>query len=233
MIRRRLALLFVALLSIASARADSDSDYAAGQFSKVPPQVRSELKLELEDSQAFIAKIRLATHSVAQDSSIPLSEILSVYDAAATQAKKFLYDERMAAEKATLSHWMGREKSITAAEALQGLRSAIALPDRSIPELLKRSTELFAIATLARRKLSIKASEADWIFVAGLALDADSQSGETFFEMYLESPEAKALRYRAEALQCLERDYRRQYGTQLPKDIADRLKRLKSPAKAH
>jgi hypothetical protein len=219
------------LLLAAPALADSSVEYSWGNYAKVPSEVKKEMTAGFHESQEFIATMRLATSSFAQDRSIPLQHLLSVYDSAASQAKKFHYDERMNAEKAEVSDWLGREQKVTSSEALSALDAALKLPEVSVPELTKKSSRLFALALLARRKILAEKADPEWYFIAGKSLDADTGSGDAFLELYLEQQGQKGAPHRTEALAMIEKVYQRRYDGELPVEIRTKLKRWKSASK--
>ncbi len=210
------------------ARAGSVEEYSAGNYSGVIPEVRRELTLGLKSSQEFIARIRLATNSFAQQSGVSLEELLSVYDAGVAQAKTYRYDQRMTTERAEVSRWLAREQKIAPSEALAAVNEAVKWPEVSIEELTKKSSRLFALALLARRRILSESVDPEWYFVAGKALDADTGSGEAFLELYLEQPDSKNASHRSEAVATVERVYQRRYEGAIPAELRLKLKRWKS-----
>jgi len=208
--------------------ADSVSEYASGHYARIPAEVKKEMAVGFEESQEFLARHRLATNSFAQDLRVSLQELLSVYDAGAAQAKKFRYDERMVAERAEVADWLAREQKLSAGEALAAVTDTVKWTEESDAELTKKSSRLFALALLARRRLISKKVDPEWHFVAGKALDADTGSGDAFLEIYLEQPNAKVLPHRAEALEMIEKVYQRRYGGALPLEIRAKVRRWKS-----
>ncbi len=226
--RKIVASLSVILtLAAAPAVADSVAEYSAGRYAKVPAEVKKEMASGFQESQEYIARLRLATNSFAQDRSIALQELLSVYDAGSAQAKKFQYDERMSVERAEVSDWLGREQKVSPAEALSTLEAAAKWPEETVMELTKKSSRLFALALLARRKILEEKADPEWYFVAGKALDADTGSGDAFLEIYLEQPNLAQLPHRAEAVLMIEKVYERRYDGDIPADVKARLKRWK------
>jgi hypothetical protein len=218
----------VLLLGAAPALADSATEYSWGNYVKVPAEVKKEMAAGFHDSQEFIATVRLATNSFVQDRSINLQELLSVYDSAAAQAKKFHYDERIVAEKAEVSDWLGREQKVSASEATSALESTLKWPEVSVPDLTKKSSRLFALALLARRNLLAEKADPEWYFVAGKTLDADTGSGDAFLELYLEQPSLAQLPHREDAVAMIEKVYQRRYDGEIPAKLKSRLKHWKS-----
>ena len=210
--------------------ANSVSEYSSGNYAKVPAEVKKEMAAGFEESQQFLARHRLATNSFAQDLRVSLQELLSVYDAGTAQAKKFLYDERMVTERAEVADWLAREQKLGAAEALAAVNDTVKWPEESVAELTKKSSRLFSLGILARRRILSEKVDPEWYFVAGKALDADTGSGDAFLELYLEQPNAKDLPHRAEALPMIEKVYQRRYDGALPPEIRTKLKRWKSAA---
>ena len=109
-LQRMTVAFFLTVFSLVASHAGAgESDpssfarYAAGNFSQVPGAVRSELAGRLEDSSAFLSRVRLATNSFAQDPAIALSELLSVYDAAAAPAATFGYGDRIRSERGAVA----------------------------------------------------------------------------------------------------------------------------------
>lgn len=188
--------------------ADSFKHYAEGHYSEVLSSVRVEMTEKLSDSSGFLTRLRLATNSFAQDANIPLEEMKITYDAAHAQADKWGYGERVKAEKAEVLKWLSREKSLSSDEVLKTLRDAMAQPRDSVEKILRLSTRIFALSLLARRKLSLSIVEPEWYFIAGKAVEADTQSGRIFFESYLS--QSKNVKYRAEAQRELESIKRRE-----------------------
>lgn len=233
-LQRMTVAFFLTVFSLVGSHAgagESDSlsfaRYAAGNFSQVPGAVRSELAGRLEDSSAFLSRVRLATNSFAQDPAIALSELLSVYDAAAAPAATFGYGDRIRSERGAVADLAKKEAGLTPASALQELDAALAIPRDGLPNILRRSTRIFAVTLVARRKIVSAPAEREWLFVAGKAVDADTRSGEAFLEAYLEVPDSKGLSHRGEALRLLERAYRDQDGPRLTAEHAARIRKLR------
>jgi hypothetical protein len=188
-----------------SARGEASfKEYSEGRFAKALEAVRTELAGELADSSSFMTRIRIATHSFAQDSSIPLKDLLAVYAAAGESAEKYGYSERIKAEQEALVEWFKAEGKAKPEAVLASLKKAISSPRNDLAEIRARSSQLFAIGCLARRRSIMGDRDPEWLYVAAEALQADSKSGADFFEAYLESAKTKKLRYRQEAKTTLE-----------------------------
>ena len=131
-------------------------------------------------------------------------EMKKTYDSAQAQANRWGYGDRIKAEQAELKTLVSRESTLSSEEALKNLSKAVALPKDSIDKILKRSTKIFAISIVARRKLIKPQADPEWFFVAGKAIQADTQSGRVFFERYLAQPKGVVLKHRVEAQKELE-----------------------------
>lgn len=199
------------LIQVSSVRADSSfMEYAQGRFSKALESVRSELSGEIADSSAFMTRVRIATHSFAQDPTIPFKDLLLTYEVAAGSADRYGYSERLRDEQAAMAEWFGKEGLPKPEDVLISLKKAIALPRGDVDQIRKRSAQLFAIGCLARRRSLVGDRDAEWLFVAARALEADTKSGYDFFVAYLESHQAKRLRHHKEAKTEVERIRREQ-----------------------
>lgn len=192
------------LLARAAQGSESFKEYARSNYAQVLRAVRSEMAGSLEDSSAFLTRLRLATNSFAQDSKISFEEMKSTYESAQKQANQWGYGERILTEKQELGALVSREGTLSSEEALQKLREAVALPRGSLEKILKRSTKIFSLSIVARRKLTRPQVDPEWFFVAGKAVEADTQSGQIFFESYLAQSTTVKLKYRAEAQKELE-----------------------------
>lgn len=201
----------------------SFEEYGAGNYKQALQRLREEFRTPQADSSEFLSRLRMATNIFAQQPSVSVQEILSLYEVASAPATALGYGERVSAEKKVITEFFGPGKSWEVASALTVLNATLKIKKTSDSAVLTRSVKLFALGILARRNTHEKPEEQDWLFVAGKALDADSDSGEFFLEQYLSDSKAKTFKFRKEAFAIIDAYYRREYGKRVPDDVRQKL----------
>jgi hypothetical protein len=221
------AAMLAALPAIMFSQEASFVEYARGNYPLTISFVAKEIKAELSESIRFISRLRLATNSFAQCSSIQLNELLQVYEAARQNADKFYYGERLKTEEREVLFWLQKEKSIKADAILEEVEKVVIWPEESISELTLKSSRLFALSLLARRKCLVPDADVEWFFLAGKAIEEDTGSGDVFFEIYLENTQGSNAPHRVEAIKYCEQIYRERNKGKLPAFQAQKIKRWK------
>jgi hypothetical protein len=202
-------------------------EYARGNYPLTITFVAKEIKAELNESIRFISRLRLATNSFAQCSSIHLNELLQVYKAARHNADKFHYGERLKTEEREVLFWLKEEKSIKADAVLEEVEKVMRWPEESISELTLKSSRLFALALLARRRCLAPDADVEWFFLAGKAIEEDTGSGDVFFELYLENTQGSNAPHRMDAIKYYEQIYKERNNGKLSAFHAQKIKHWK------
>jgi hypothetical protein len=202
-------------------------EYARSNYPLTISFVTKEIKAEMNDSIRFISRLRLATNSFAQCSSIQLNEILQVYEAARHNADKFHYGERLKTEEREVLFWLKEEKNMKADAILEEVEKVVKWPEESISELTLKSSRFFALALLARRKCLAPDADVEWFFLAGKAIEEDTGSGDIFFEHYLENTQGSNAPHRMEAIKYCEQIYKQRNNGKLSAFHAQKIKHWK------
>jgi len=207
---------------------DSNELYSKGKYLDALRATAVELNKPLPNSAAFLSRLRLATTIFSQELEIPLSELISVYEAAKKQATKFNYKERVDAEEEAVSDIFSNKKEKTLKEVEDEIDKDLSLKKKD-QTLLKGSTDLFALTLWLTRRTQSDTKNMEWLFLLGRALDLDSHDGMFFLEKYLDSTsKSRPKQHLKDALAMLLDEYEREYGPKLPDDIAAQLKVFKS-----